>query len=469
MVTLIGIDITNRNLADRGMPSMDAFWHRVLGKRGRPIERATNNTMLDINRELRYFDSDIAMNISSSGSAGLALLLGFALFAVYWGLGGPLGYALLTHFGLKKHTWLAFIAAIGVFTLVGWGGVSVLRPRSSNMQQVAYLDAIDGGRFQRVRSFASVFIPGYADASVRVGVPDNEYPVFRNFITHWAEHYNSLLGSASFPDARNYAVSARDPDIMRFPARATEKRFRLDWAGPERWPMPNAISATGGPGVIKLDAAGNLTGTIVHNMPGILQDAVVVVVRGQRFIGVQTGQPVISLYEAYKFTGGKGWAPQAELDLAIFTATKNPKPNAQPYFDDLMSRARGSEFSTTFTRGSDNERLIAAAFVSQIRPPLQSDTGTKSAVVRRSTHGLDLGKWITQPCIIVLGVVQISKDTDAMNPLPVYLKRGGGWKEIDWSGKVVVRWVYPLDENPPRWQSTAAGLAEDIAEPKGAG
>jgi hypothetical protein len=460
MVTLVGIDITNRNLADRGLPAMDAFWHRILGKRARPLDRNQTNSLFESNRDLRSFDSGISTNISSSGSAGLALLLGFALFAAYWGLGGPLGYALLKHFGLKKHTWLAFVVAIGLFTLIGWGGVSILRPRSASMQQVVFLDAVEGGKFQRVRSFASVFFPGYADASVRVGEPDNEFAEFNNSVTHWSEDFNSVLSSASFPDARAYSVSARDPEMMRFPARATEKRFRLDWTGPERWPMPNAISASGGPGELRLDRDGNLTGSLIHDLPGTLQDTVIIVMRGQRAIGTHTGQPAVSKYEAFKFDGRNGWEPgvQNQRDLATLqTYTSSTRRNPPSFFDDLLSKASGGDFSLR-TQGSNNDRLIASAFVSQLRPPMQSDTGEKQAGVRRSTHGLDLGKWTTQPCVIVLGVVNISDDSDAMNPIPTYLKRNGNWNEIDWSGKVVVRWVYPLEESPPEWPSIETGV-----------
>ncbi len=461
MVTLIGIDITNRNLADRGLPAMDAFWHRVLGKRGKPIDTNPNNSIFSTSRELRSFDSEIATSISSSGSAGLALLLGFALFAVYWAIGGPLGYAILKNFGLKKHTWLAFVAAIGLFTLVGWGGVSILRPRTANLQQVVFLDAVEGSTIQRARSFASIFFPGYADASVQVGEPDNDFAGFHDSVTHWTEQFNAVLASASFPDARAYPVSARDPNLMRFPARATEKRFRLDWTGPERWPMFDAVTESGGPGQLRLDGNGNISGSLVHNLPGNIHDVVIIVVKEQRSIGTQTGASEVSLYNAYKLPGGSNWQPGIEhaKNLAeLAAASADQRTNASTYFDDLLSRARGSELSATFTRGSANERLVASAFVSQLSPPNPSDRGEKGAGVRRSTHGLDLGRWISQPCVMVLGIVDIQAGDDAMNPLPVSIKRNGGWDEVDWSGKVVVRWVYPLRENTPDWTTFGTGL-----------
>lgn len=460
MVTLIGIDINNRNLADRGLPAMDAFWHRVLGRRARPIDRTqTNNTMI-MNRNVRYFDSDIGAEIASSGSAGAALLLGFALFAVYWAVGGPLGYMVLSHFSLKKHSWLAFVGAIGLFTLIGWGGVSVLRPRTAHLQQVAFLDSVEGSNFQRVRSFGNVFIPGYADAGIRVGDPDATYTEFTNSVTHWSDGYSTMLASAAFPDARPYPVSARDPELIRFPARATEKRFRLDWAGPAFWPMPKAIEPSGRASTLRLDGAGNPMGVLVHQLPGELRDVTIVIVRQQRPIGTQTGQPVVSTFDAYRLT--RPWQPGPEqalnlAELVPLDQTAAAAAASQQYFDDLVSRAKASEFSTTRTRGTDNERLIASAFVTQLEPPVETTGSIKDAALRRSTHGLDMGKWLTEPCIMVLGVVDVERGEDVENPVPTLMQRSGDWNDIDWSGKVVVRWVYPLDQNPPRWMPAATG------------
>ncbi len=455
MVTLIGIDVTNRNLIDRSLPAMDAFWHRVLGRRGRIMTQNTPNSPLLNSREIRAFDADIGSAISSSGSAGAALLLGFAVFGLYWALAGPVGYTVLSKIGIKKHSWMLFVAAIGLFTLIGWGGVTILRPRNANIQEIAFLDAVEGSVYQRVRAYGSVFIPGYSDAGIRAGSPaESEYTEFHPTVTHWSEHFNSILTSAQFPDARGYSVSARDPDRMRFPARATEKRFRLDWTGERRWSMPRAIRDDGSPGRIRLDSSGRPIGSLVHDLPGILQNAVIIIVREQRSVGTATGQPEVAHYEAYRFTSGRGWAPGSALDLStLVSEDAKAKQSASQYFDDLISRAQtlSPGFGTARPGGSDNDRLIASAFVSQLRPPMDADKGDQIAGVRRLTHSLDLGRWLTQPCIIVLGVVETPAGEDATNPIPVYLQRGGNWNELDWSGKTVVRWVYPLEPNPPRW------------------
>ena len=461
MVTLIGIDVTNRNLIDRGLPAMDAFWHRVLGKRGRVMERTTGNSPLLLNREIRAFDADIGSAISSSGSAGAALLLGFTVFGLYWALAGPVGYTVLAKIGIKKHSWMLFVLAIGLFTLIGWGGVAILRPRQANIKEIAFLDAVEGTVTQRVRAFGSAFIPGYSDAGIRAGSPaEAEYSEFHPIVTQWSEQFNSILTTAAFPDARAYSVSARDPDRMRFPARATEKRFRLDWAGERRWPMPRAIADDGSPGRIRLDGSGRPIGNLVHDLPGPLRNAVIIVVGEQIRVGNATGQPVVSNYRAYRYTAAGGsWLPGSSLDLSTLEDADPAVQNRSPtYFDDLISRARTLTpgFGTPRTGGSDNDRLVASAFVSQLAPPTESDRNEAIAGVRRLTHGLDLGRWLTQPCVIVVGVVEVPPGDEATNPIPVYLQRGGNWSELDWSGKVVVRWVYPLEPDPPVWAPDTA-------------
>ncbi|NEQ52494.1 MAG: hypothetical protein F6K11_20515 [Leptolyngbya sp. SIO3F4] len=460
MVTLVGIDVTNRNLADRGLPAMDAFWHRIFGRRAKPIDRnQTNNTMI-MSRDVRYFDSDIGATIASSGSAGAALLLGFALFALYWAIGGPLGYVILNQFSLKKHSWLAFIAAIGLFTLIGWGGVSVLRPRTAHLQQIAFLDAVEGSNFQRVRAFSSVFVPGYADAGIRVGEPDSPYTEFNNTATHWQDGFTSMLGSAEFPDARAYPVSARDPELMRFPARATEKTFRFDWAGPSRWPTPKAVEPSGRASTLSIDSDGNPVGSLIHNLPVALRDVTVIVAKGQKQLASQTGLPEVADFSAYKLTRPDRWQPETTLNLAELVPEDQSAADRRAsieFFNSLSSRARSSNITGRAPRSTDNERLIASAFVSQMEPPSPGGSNVNEAALRRSTHGLDLGKWLTEPCIIVLGVVEVSRDENATNPIPIFMQRSGDWNDIEWSGKVVVRWVYPLRENPPEWPNTDQG------------
>jgi hypothetical protein len=67
-----------------------------------------------------------------------------------------------------------------------------------------------------------------------------------------------------------------------------------------------------------------------------------------------------------------------------------------------------------------------------------------AGVVRReATHGMDLGRWFTQPCIIVIGYL-VDPNQDA--PISTYVDG----KAVPARGTTVVRWVYPLPDNPPK-------------------
>ncbi|MBC7834429.1 MAG: hypothetical protein H7Y88_04920 [Phycisphaerales bacterium] len=57
------------------------------------------------------------------------------------------------------------------------------------------------------------------------------------------------------------------------------------------------------------------------------------------------------------------------------------------------------------------------------------------------THALDLSRWLTQPCIIIIGQMP----GGAPSPTPIYVDD----QAISTKGHTVVRWIYPLPADPP--------------------
>jgi hypothetical protein len=100
-----------------------------------------------------------------------------------------------------------------------------------------------------------------------------------------------------------------------------------------------------------------------------------------------------------------------------------------------------------------SERLKALALFPQLEPPRFDGTGSGVAdrLARRSlTHGLDVGRWFTQPCVIVLGQVnETNRDTTSLVPLMLDGER------VPSEGRTLVMWVYPLRPNPPAVRSSA--------------
>jgi len=71
---------------------------------------------------------------------------------------------------------------------------------------------------------------------------------------------------------------------------------------------------------------------------------------------------------------------------------------------------------------------------------------------RKATHGYDLSAWFTHPCIIILGQL----DGGDTAPVPLMVSYGGAFREVaaDPSSFTMIRWVYPLADNPPKFPAS---------------
>jgi hypothetical protein len=86
-------------------------------------------------------------------------------------------------------------------------------------------------------------------------------------------------------------------------------------------------------------------------------------------------------------------------------------------------------------------------------------------VQRRITHGYDLSAWLTQPCVIVIG--QMQQADPAQPPVPLFVSTGGSFREVKSSGRTLVRWIYPLPADPPRFVSREAEPEQPASEGTG--
>ena len=243
-VTIVGIDVGTDAMQAAGLPEVETFWHRVLGRRGQfltqpELAEAFPNrqpAQIGVDRRRRIIDHDLDQQIKRTGDATSGLLLAVVLFGAYWTLAGPLGFALLKAKGLERHAWMAFLGAAAVFTAIAWSGAAALSPGRTDARHVAVVEQVHGGGVQRVRAWSSVLIPKYGDVSVAIGEPDSETvgsAAFHNLLTPWAG-FGTRGGAGSFPDSRAYRFDTRRPDATALPARSTVKQIRVDWAGPRR-------------------------------------------------------------------------------------------------------------------------------------------------------------------------------------------------------------------------------------------
>ncbi len=461
-VSVIGFDATNRTLASRGMPGMRPFWHRVLGRVGLPRDTENADRLTVVQAETRIFDTDISRLIAKGQAVVFGVLTGFGVFGLYWLIAAPVSYALLTKLSLKRHSWLAFVGCVAVFATVTWGGVTLLRPNSPEVQAVVFLDSAEGTTRTSVRGFATVLVPKYGEGGLRVGSGEDGETAA---IAPWADpgSLGAAVVSGSFPDVRGYAVSGRQPDRMAFPARSTVKTVRADWSGERLWSTFRAVDTSGRPARLTLSPEGAIGGRLMHGLPAPLEDAIVLVVPPQERLAKRVGQADIARTQVRRIPNV--WEAGGVVDLgAVFTPASDVDAAASrqrdaDFFEDLalagVSTSLG-DVAMASRASRESDRLMAAALMSRMPPPRPGSSGERPIGLRRATHGLDLGEWFTQPSVIVLGIVRLTPESGL--PFPLSIREGSSWQRLGGEGIVVVRWVYTLEPSPPDATQTADDL-----------
>lgn len=478
-VTLVGIDLNLSALRANGLPDAELFWHRVLGRRGILMtpDEAEKAKVIQYqsaleNRTPVLLDVDLEEQIARRGTAAMGVALGFVVFLLYWLVAGPVGYVLLGRAGMKRHAWTAFVGSVALFTGVAWAAATLSRPHKATIKHITLLEGVHGQSVQHARSWMAVLAPFYGDA--RVSVPeDDDAAVGPNLIAPLRTSAAGL-GLGGFPDNRPYRVEARSPDTLDFPARSTVKEVEVDWAGTTDWELPHPIGRPGDLDAPALRLVGEtefdennvrrdyqVAGELIHNLPGPLEDVVVLVNTGQvtAVEGAQIGRGLRANVLVYELTDA--WLPDTRLPMDEVTRRgESPKTErrqmALTYLDDLLaSESAGPTGASRPDPRRLGDRLKALALFPQLGPPNFNDTAgsVKDRLARRErTHGYDLGMWFTQPCVMVLGRLELT-GKDAHAPFPVQL----GDSEPACEGLTYVMWVYPLEPSPPEVRKPNAG------------
>lgn len=504
-VTLIGFDLTTRQIADvSGALHADLFWHRVLGKRlpllsPADLNSETRPTAVGTNtppppkwiggRADADLDGPIGPAITRSAKAAAGLLLAFVVFLLYWLLAGPVGFYALKERNLKHYSWLGFVVAAGIFTAIAWGGANVLRGRRIEGQHLTFVDHVYGQSNQRIRSWFTLLLPTYGTQRIAIGeAADTDR--WKHALTSW-EPFTSTGGSglASFPDARPYEVDARSPWRLDVPARATTKTFRADWAGglPANWGMITPRSADGAsvglgeelqltrdPDVFN---RWRISGKLTHGLPSALEDVTVIVVVGQDTLPLPRNSRIMYSdgrlqARAWDFAApaNKPWLPGEELDLAVVTGSDGSASRMEitRLLDRIVPKppSMGGQSPMLLAERNVVESLMALSLFSILNPPEPNQSGTQTLARRSAAHTLDLARWFTQPCIIVIGHLSADAQGNGIeSPLPVSVDGAPSdttRKRI--LGRTVIRWVYPLPPAPPGF----AVAPPDFNSPAGA-
>jgi hypothetical protein len=451
-VTLIGVNIASTAMLGANATQTDVFWHRVLGRRGELLTITKMNELVGANklREVREaidLDDGLGASIAKTGAAARGLLLAFVVFAAYWALAGPIAFRVLKSKGKQQHSWVVFVLFAVLFTGVAWGGALMLRPTRTEATHLTFIDEVYGQPTQRARAFASVLLPRFGRMTVGVGPADEGST---DTIAGW-EPSDPGAGSETFPDAAPYAIESRSPSEARVPSRSTIKSVQIDWMGLARLRMP--MPAVDSPVRLGPPTEGSskptISGKLVHELPGPLTNARVIVVYSQMNLPFGLKDAVQASADAQVIPGE--WKPGETLDLATLfdrgrTGADDRATSLSSMLDNLSPRSTGIANVGQTARALTADRLTAISLFSLLKTPDVDAMAADSVLFRRaSTHNLDLSRWVTQPCVIVIGQLVGTAEKPNASPVPIVVDG----QPIPSDGRTVVRWVYPLGSRPP--------------------
>ncbi len=435
-VTLIGLDLGDARLTGR----IDAqeFWHRMLGKRFDVLSlpemqdlQANGGADFRTRSAPYYLDINIPGAISMKGKAGAGVLLALVIFIAYWALAGPISFSALKLRDLQQHAWVVFVAITGIFTAIAWGGATILKPSETDARHLTLLDAVHGQAETRTRTWISILLPTYGEQEVRVG-GDSAVDDWRDALSSWENPSSTVR--RRFPDPREYTISSTRPNTARVPTRSTVKQFQVDWLGGSRWRLPRAVDDD-----IWIDDDGRLHGQLVHELPGELRNVEIVLVKGLKpYTELRHGGPMLAESYAWKL---RAWPAESLLVLDDLGETSR-QTQGEALYRDLARRRVGWDFAgdAAFDMSDAPRNFQSLAWASVLEPPdWTTYDGQKVMLQRRAAHGWDLGRWFTEPCLIIVGQV-----SDADTPTPLFVDG----EPLKAEGRTIVRWVFPLKPQP---------------------
>lgn len=484
-ITIIGIDLSDGRMLGLNLPQGDAFWNRILGRRAdtpsfeeqKKIEELGRLGRRDM-RDLNFGSGPLFTGrISMTGEAAIGLLLALVLFAAYWLLAGPVGFAVLKHYKKVHLSWLAFAGCAAVFTVLAWGSVSLV-PKGLKVQHVTILDHIarpaddlrsEEPQFQKAVSFFSVYLPSYQATPIEIA----SSPGMRDLLFSWTPPGEAR---SPFPNVDRYKVDVgRSPASFSMPARSTTTQMYAHWQGglDPKWGGMLSVDPNNPIRVVK-DQDGNelsLTGSIINNLPATLTNTTIIWVKSIRMgrrtydmledpaTKIKVQQPFVKqLYSgemlaigyAWRLDANIPWAPQSEVDLttnlrSLTSLSVNIKKlYIDPYAQD---EAMGSGLPNSKMGESDLRNYMEMlSLFQQLDPPKYLRAGQNSQPESGITAHRDLGReldlstWFTRPCLIIMGYLE-----ETACPIP--LRLDGDDQPPPSTGTTMIRWIYPLPLN----------------------
>jgi hypothetical protein len=437
-VTIIGVDLTNGQLASLGLPKTSLFWNPILGKRTETPSAYTLQTLQVENRlspsipvvAILSAGKMIAHAIAMSTTAGGKLGTAFLLIIAYWLIGGPLGMYVLHKRKKRQWSWVFFVATACVFTLVTWFLATSTSRVSIPLQHVSVIDHVYGGNGQRVNGWFSLFLPQFGNAEIELDGSTN------NLLLPWSPPNASM--TPDFIDKREVTVNIDQvPHTFDQPSRATTANFSYQWIGGIEHPYYNSLIRIV-PEHIPNANQQQLQGAIVNNASSTIHDVTIIWVSGERATKQINGSVLRNMY-AWRVPT---WASGESIDFSSLKANDTSAfANAVNYRYGIEDRFGVSNLSPKVWR----TKMEMLSLYSHLTPPVyrkkaEDKQGPASHhSIREGGRALDLSMWFSRPCIIVMGFMQNA-------PIPVEISRDGD-EILESQGTTMIRWVYPLEQS----------------------
>ncbi|MCZ6835593.1 MAG: hypothetical protein O7G85_07450 [Planctomycetota bacterium] len=478
-VTLSGIDVSSNRMLSLDIPEADIFWNRILGRRQ---DTPSTTQLTDIGNADRLARAQTSSNNLGSGnlivqliqheqSASIGVLLAFVLFVVYWVIAGPGGFYALKHYRQTKHTWVAFAATAGLFTVIAWGAVAAVRPRTITVKHVTVLDHIarvdrsgshnpDRGdndrQLQRATSYCSIFLPNYRVTDVNVMSGEGH-----DIMASWDPPTVSI---SKFNNVVHYPIDvSRRMASYGMPSRSTTTRLNINWLGglDPKWGSMLREDPNDPIRVVYDEATKteqNIRGTIINDLPGDLTNVTIFWIKNQRmrtrrffssggieesWIAPNNSGQLLNIGNHWKVPGviQPGGRIALQVPPGSILSENIKKAYLNPYRNVGFS-SLGANPNRTISTDDRRNFLEMLSFFHQLSPPqyiitpgTQSDQQTPT-FFREIGRELDLSIWFTRPCLIVMGWLQNSA-------IPIPMEANG--EPVISDGLTLVRWIFPLE------------------------
>ncbi len=450
-VTLIGVDLTAPLVMLTGLPNGPSLWKSILGWQSPAYTKSEIEAKLKaqqiINPSLRYnqrLDRFMVDKIAMYGTASPAVLTALILFTLYWLAAGPIGFGVLKKRGLARHSWVAFLGVVVVFSVIAWSAAAALRPTNTAAEHFTVLDIDSGSGLVRARSWLSLFSPQRGHLPVAVGSEDDA-PGRHTLASADSEPG----GDGGFIDQQQYKIKALSPHEAALPFRATAKQIQVDYLDRGQTAAASAPSPwLSFQGQLRFER-NRLVGSIRHDLPGDLSNLLIAYCPGDG------KTPLIWRQGVWRSGHPRNIDLNASDSRPLVSPYKYDKDKRlwmqEGYLGELFANNAGGAALPGHHQPpvpiADDQIVVdieLLTFYSYLPPPDYRTLGYLSgqrnrAYKRHWGRKLDLGAIVPTRCVILIGYLE-----DAPTPVPMTLQA----QPFDSAGWAVVRWVLPVDETP---------------------